>query len=79
MSEDTRDEKLSDLFDLTIQALIDRIKDGTAKPADLAVARGILADNKMSDNPKRRGSLLPDLYNELPFTNDPNKKGELHA
>jgi hypothetical protein len=74
MSQDDRDEKLSDLFDLTIQALIDRIKAGEAKPADLAVARGILADNKMSDNPKRRGSLLPDLYNELPFTTPANKE-----
>jgi hypothetical protein len=40
----TTDDLLGDLYDATVKALLDKIKDGTATAADLSVARAMLRD-----------------------------------
>jgi hypothetical protein len=44
----TNDDTLGDLYDATVKALLDRIKDGSATAADLSVARAMLRDQGIS-------------------------------
>lgn len=64
-----RERKMEQLFDATVDELIDRIQNGDAKPADLAVARGILSDNDITAAPKnkRLGVLRTLSPDDLPF------------
>lgn len=62
---------LDELEDLLVQELIDRIKRGEAKPADLNVARQYLkekADAKFT-NPNVKAPALAELMADLPFPN----------
>jgi hypothetical protein len=56
MSE--RDVLLNGLFDSLLKSLIDKIKKGEAKPADLAVARQFLKDNHIEALPEAKPGLI---------------------
>lgn len=58
-----RKEIMEALFDETIKALLKRIQDGTATPADLNVARQMLRDNGISAVPKNKQ--MHELIKEL--------------
>lgn len=60
------EDRLLELQDALVQELLARIRSGKAKPADLAVARAILRDNKIEALPQP-GSALADLATVLPF------------
>jgi hypothetical protein len=57
---------LGDLQTQTIKLLLARIKDGTAAPADLSVARSILRDNNIQVLPQANPDLLR-LAGNIPF------------
>ena len=59
-------KKLSELHDLVINDLIDKIRSGEAKAADLNVARQLLKDNNIEAIPADN-SPLQNLIDELPF------------
>jgi hypothetical protein len=54
------------------EALIQKIKDGTATAADLSVARQMLKDNNITAVPVE-GSPLQSLTDTLPFTGDEDR------
>lgn len=60
-----RDELLNGLFDSLLQNLISKITKGTAKPADLAVARQFLKDNHIEALPAAKPGLV-DLKQLMP-------------
>ena len=66
-------KKLSELHDLVINDLIDKIRSGEAKAADLNVARQLLKDNNIEAIPADN-SPLQNLIDELPF-NDREETG----
>jgi len=66
-------KKLSELHDLVINDLIDKIRSGEAKAADLNVARQLLKDNNIEAIPADN-SPLQNLIDELPF-NDKEETG----
>lgn len=57
---------LGDLQSETIKLLLARIRDGTAAPADLSVARSILRDNNIQVLPQANPDLLR-LAGNIPF------------
>jgi hypothetical protein len=59
------DKKMADLYDALLDELLDRIKSGEARPADLAVARQFLKDNNVEALPAARPGLV-DLKSLLP-------------
>lgn len=59
-------EKFDELHGLLAQELINRIKTGEAKPADLSVARQFLKDNGI-DAIATPDSALQQLVDSLPF------------
>ena len=65
---DTPEKKLEKLFDLSLDALIEKVENNTASSADMANIRNILRDNNIScanlgDNskPSKLKNALPDL------------------
>jgi hypothetical protein len=67
MSEDKNLETLlKSLHAKLIETLLDRIKSGKAKPADLAVARQLLKDNGIDSVPEKDPG-LGDLARRVPF------------
>lgn len=62
----TLKEQLSLLQNLTIEALISRIRSGEATAADLNVARALLKDNNVEQMPVQ-GNPMADLAATLPF------------
>jgi len=48
---------LKELFTVTLQDLVDKIKNGEATAADLGVARGLLKDNDMQARPEADGNM----------------------
>ncbi len=64
--EKTREEKLSNLFDLSCTELTERIGGGVATPTDLNVARQLLKDNNINATPIEAYP-LNDLADALPF------------
>ena len=62
----TKEEKLSNLFDLVCDDLTGRINSGEATSTDLNVARQMLKDNGITAAP-RETSPLANLANSLPF------------
>jgi hypothetical protein len=77
MSSNPREQSLQALFDEVVDELRKKIKDGSARPQDLAVAAKLLKDNGIESVPlpgkNRLGDLLDDVR-DLPFP-----KGELPA
>ncbi len=70
MSEDKNLEVLlKSLHTSLIQTLLERIKSGEAKPADLAVARQLLKDNGIDSIPEKDPG-LGDLASRVPFAMD---------
>jgi hypothetical protein len=65
MSEQNK-ELLEQLFNATIEYLLNRIKAGEATAADLGVARALLKDNDINAIP-REGSGLDALAQYVPF------------
>lgn len=49
---------LDKLFDATLRELLNRIEDGTAKPADLNCARQMLRDNGIDAAPEAKPNLI---------------------
>ena len=64
--EKSKEEKLSNLFDLVCDDLTGRIGSGEATSTDLNVARQMLKDNGITSTP-REASPLANLTNSLPF------------
>jgi hypothetical protein len=64
--EETKEERLGNLFDLVCRELTTRIGDGAATPTDLNVARQLLKDNNITAHPAE-ASPLANLANALPF------------
>lgn len=62
----TKEEKLSNLFDLVCDDLTGRISSGEATSTDLNVARQMLKDNGITATPAE-DSPLKGLVNALPF------------
>lgn len=62
----TKEQKLSNLFDLVCDDLTDRIGGGEATSTDLNVARQMLKDNGITATPIA-ASPLEGLINALPF------------
>lgn len=62
----TKEEKLSNLFDLVCDDLTGRISSGEATSTDLNVARQMLKDNSITATPAE-ASPLQGLANALPF------------
>lgn len=62
----TLKDLLGDLQNETIKLLLSRIRDGTAAPADLSVARSILRDNNIQVLPQANPDLLR-LAGNIPF------------
>jgi len=62
-------ETLNALHEAVATELLERIKSGEAKPADLSVAVKFLKDNGIEAIPTD-GSLLTALLQELPFDED---------
>jgi hypothetical protein len=63
----TNDALLGDLYDATVKALMEKIKDGTATAADLAVARAMLRDANITPA-KGTGHPVESLAEALPFS-----------
>lgn len=61
-----RDQKLSDLDNALIEALLAKIREGRATPADLNVARQLLKDNDFQVLPEANPNIMR-LAKELPF------------
>ena len=57
---------LRDLHSTLIKKLLEKIKSGGAKPADLAVARQLLKDNGIDSTPEKDPG-LGDLAGSVPF------------
>jgi hypothetical protein len=62
----TTEDNLGELYDATIKALLDKIRDGEATAADLAVARAMLRDQGIApakgthkDTEKLKETVLP--------------------
>ena len=67
MSKDSELEVLlKSLQSSLIATLLDKIKSGEAKPADLAVARQLLKDNGIDSTPEKDPG-LGDLAGKVPF------------
>jgi hypothetical protein len=66
MSKKASEEALDALHGAIAKALAERIKDGSATAADLAVARQFLKDNGIDAVPKQ-SKPLKDLAASLPF------------
>ncbi len=60
---------LNELHEATAVELLERIRSGEAKPADLSVAVKFLKDNGIEAIPTD-GSILQTLMSELPFDED---------
>lgn len=60
---------LNMLHEAVAEELLERIRSGEAKPADLSVAVKFLKDNGIEAIPTD-GSLLQALFEELPFDED---------
>ncbi len=58
---------LRDLHSTLIKKLLEKIKNGEAKPADLAVARQLLKDNGIDSTPEKDPG-LGDLAGRVPFS-----------
>ncbi len=58
---------LKSLHSTLITTLLDKIKSGEAKPADLAVARQLLKDNGIDSTPEKDPG-LGDLAGRVPFS-----------
>lgn len=72
MSKKASQDALSDLHAALAKALADKIRDGTATAADLAVAKGFLKDNGITAD-LRPGSPLQsilDANDDAPFDED---------
>ena len=73
MSADTGDqdpkELLQELHRQTIKTLLERVKSGEAKAADLAVARQLLKDNGIDSTPEKDPD-LGSLAKHVPFQAD---------
>lgn len=61
------DQLLATLHEELAQSLLERLRSGEAKAADLNVIRQFLKDNNI-DNVPKEDSPLGNLVNELPFT-----------
>ena len=61
------DQLLTTLHEELAQSLLERLRSGEAKAADLNVIRQFLKDNNIDSVPKE-GSPLANLVHELPFT-----------
>ena len=57
------------LHEAVAQELLDRVRSGEAKPADLSVAVKFLKDNGIEAIPTD-GSILKALFEDLPFDED---------
>jgi hypothetical protein len=68
----SRIDLLEELQELTIQELVDKIKNGDASASHLAVARGILNDNRLDllMKPADSDNSLEALTDALPFEQD---------
>ena len=62
-------EKLNTLFDAVADELLDKIKTGEARPADLAVAVKFLKDNNITCLPTD-GNPLSELMKTMPFSEE---------
>lgn len=62
-------EKLNALHEAVAEELLQRVRSGEAKPADLSVAVKFLKDNGIEAIPTD-GSLLKALFEDLPFDED---------
>lgn len=60
---------LQELHKQTIKTLLDRVKSGEAKAADLAVARQLLKDNGIDSTPEKDPD-LGSLAKHVPFQAD---------
>jgi len=69
--DDLRDPKelLQELHRHTIKTLLERVKSGEAKAADLAVARQLLKDNGIDSTPEKDPD-LGSLAKHVPFQAD---------
>lgn len=67
-------KKLTELHDLMVEDLIEKIKSGDATPATLNVARQLLKDNNIEALPAEN-SHLKSLIEELPFDEDDKSLG----
>ena len=67
-------KKLTELHDLMVEDLIEKIKSGDATPATLNVARQLLKDNNIEALPTEN-SHLKSLIEELPFDEDDKSLG----
>ena len=67
---------LEDLHEATAIELLERVRSGSAKPADLGVAVKFLKDNGVEAIPVD-GSTLNKLMEELPFNNDEDELEEI--
>jgi hypothetical protein len=65
-------KKLTELHDLMVEDLIEKIKSGDATPATLNVARQLLKDNNIEALPTEN-SHLKSLIEELPFDEEENQ------
>ena len=69
MSDNAVSKTLNMLHEAVAQELLDRVRSGEAKPADLSVAVKFLKDNGIEAIPTD-GSLLKALFEDLPFDED---------
>lgn len=80
MQDKDKQDLITELEKLTIGELINKIKRGEATASHLAVARGILNDNKMlllMDGDEN--SPLNRLVEALPFTTEPEGPSASHG
>lgn len=70
-------EALEGLHGAVAKALADKIKEGSATAADLAVARQFLKDNGIDAVP-RKGTPLGDLADSLPFPGEDDADEAFH-
>jgi len=77
MNQKNKAQKLlEDLHEATAIELLERVRSGSAKPADLGVAVKFLKDNGVEAIPVD-GSTLNKLMEELPFNNDEDELEEI--
>lgn len=64
----TNEQLMQELYEALIHSLLQRVKDGEAKAADLNVARQFLKDHNINADPKHNSALgeLVDAIPDLP-------------